>query len=135
MLEPSAYPSNLKQLGAAMQMYLGDSADVMPTVAQMPSLGLNDDPRLVDVLEPHTGDTRVFRCPADSKYHESEGASYEFNGMLCGRKVADTFLSRRWGEENVPVMYDYRPFHGKPGTPGAANYLFADGHAGDLRGR
>jgi prepilin-type processing-associated H-X9-DG protein len=29
-------------------------------------------------------------------------------------------------------MNDYEPFHGPPGTPGAANYLFADGHVGDL---
>lgn len=52
--------------------------------------------------------------------------------MLGGRQVSESFLTRRWGVDRTPVMYDYEPFHGPAGTVGAANYLFADGHVGDM---
>ncbi len=125
--------NNLRNLGGAMAMYLDESRDIMPLCAQLPSAKLNSKPRIVDVLLPHAGSERVFQCPADNQYFETEGSSYEYNSMLGGRKVAETFLSKKWGEENVPVMYDYEPFHGKAGTAGAANYLFADAHVGDLK--
>ena len=102
------------------------------------------------------GGEKVFRCPADhgtsydpvadytdedddtagkndaSEYvssndgksdFEREGSSYEFNTWL--RRISDRSRSM--------LMHDYRPYHGKPGTPGAANYLFADGHVGDFK--
>ncbi len=125
--------NNLKNIGVGIMMYLEESRDIMPVAAQLPSANFNSKPRIVDILGPHIGDTKVFRCLSDDSYYESEGASYEYNTRLGGRRVADSFLSKKWGEENVPVMYDYEPFHGKPGKAGAANYLFADGHVGDLK--
>jgi prepilin-type processing-associated H-X9-DG protein/prepilin-type N-terminal cleavage/methylation domain-containing protein len=125
---------NLKQVSLAMSMYLGENSDIMPNAAQLPSLELNDNPRIVDVLASYTGAPEVFLCPedVDEIYFQKEGSSYEYSGMIAGRKVSQSFLSKRWGEENIPIMYDYKPFHGDPGAPGAANYLFADGHVGDL---
>ncbi len=54
---------------------------------------------------------------------EREGSSYEFNGFM--RRVND--------RSRAMLMHDYRPYHGTAGTPGAANYVFADGHVGDLK--
>jgi prepilin-type N-terminal cleavage/methylation domain-containing protein/prepilin-type processing-associated H-X9-DG protein len=125
--------SNLRQIGTALRLYLNRSADVLPVAARMPSLGLNADPRICDVLAPFLDTQAVFQCPSDAKgYYEREGSSYEYNGHVAGRKVSDTFLTRRWSEAKLFVLFDYEPFHGEPGRPGCTNYLFADGHVGDL---
>jgi len=126
--------SNLHAVSVAMRLYLNQNDDYMPAAAQMPSLELNDLPRIADVLRPHLPGPEALRCPSDTenKYYISEGSSYAYRTMLSGRRVGDSFLTRRWGEAKTPVMHDYEPFHGQPGEPGSSNYLFADGHVGDL---
>jgi len=129
--------TNLHAVGLGMKMYLHDSDDVMPVAAQMPSLGLNDYPRIVDVLAECLSDPEVLRCPSDpqAKYFRAEGSSYEYNSMLGGRRLSDSHFVRRFGEHKVPMMYDYEPFHGKAGKVGATNCLYADGHVDDLLSR
>ena len=152
--------NNLRELGIAFQSYMTDYKDNMPLIAAMPSLGISDPSflRLCDIMVPYVGDStsKVFRCPADfgpatpgvvtdstddngntttstasssntgagSSEFINEGSSYEFNEFLCGRRITN--------KPKVMVMHDYRTYHGAPGAPGAANYLFADGHVGDL---
>ena len=130
----TACRSNLRSIGVALRVYLNQSNDFMPVAAQMPSQNLNDEPRIVDVLGPFLDDRNVFRCPRDTErnFFASEGSSYEYVSMLGGRRVSNSFLTKRWGEAKTFVLYDYRPFHGTAGDPGAVNYLFADGHVGDL---
>jgi prepilin-type N-terminal cleavage/methylation domain-containing protein len=126
--------TNLHGVAVGMRMYLDNNDEIMPVAAQMPSLNLTTDPRIADVLAPYLSNPEVLHCPADTEknYFESEGSSYEYHSMLGGRKVSDSFLTRRFGERYVPVMHDYETFHGEPNTPGAMNYLFADDHVGDL---
>jgi prepilin-type N-terminal cleavage/methylation domain-containing protein len=132
--------NNLKGCGLAIRMYLNESNDVMPIAAAMPSLQLNDDPAIADVLKPYLDSPELLRCPADAgsgreggqSYFQTEASSYEYSTMLGGRTVGDDFLTKRFGESQSPVMHDYRPFHGRPGRPGAMNYLFVDGTVGDL---
>jgi len=126
--------SNLRSLGVALRVYLNQNNDVMPIAAQMPSLNLTDEPRIADVLGRFLDDRGVFKCPSDTQenFFASEGSSYEYHSMLGGRRVSESFLTQHWGESKTFVLYDYRPFHGTAGDPGAANYLFADGHVGDL---
>ncbi len=125
---------NLSGLGTALQVYLGDYSEVMPEVAQMPSLGLNSLPRLCDVFDAYVKTKQIFLCPSDpeAKYFTSEGASYEYNTHLGGEKISQDRLYKVLGISKTFVMYDYDNFHGKAETPGARNYLFADGHIGDL---
>ena len=80
------------------------------------------------------GSPAILRCPSDKEkdFFASEGSSYDYNTWLGGREMADSFLTQHLGASRTPVMYDYEPFHGTPGESGAANYLFADGHVGDL---
>lgn len=127
--------ANLHAVAVAFRMYLNQSHEIMPVAAQMPSLKLNDNPRIADVLRPYLASAESLKCPADTKkeYYVSEGSSYEYQSMLGGQKVFDSFLSKRWGQERTPVMNDYQPFHGRAGIEGAMNYLFADGHVGDLK--
>lgn len=128
--------NNLRQVGIGLEMYLGDSNDVMPVVAALPSAHLNDDPSLAEVIGPYLGgDEEVFRCPADEgdpSYFEREEASYEYHSGLGGRRVGDLFLTERFGESGVAVVYDYEPFHGRSGNAGATNFLFVDGHVGGI---
>ena len=127
--------ANLHAAGVALRMYLNESGDTMPVASQMPSLGLDDDPRIADVLGPYLSSANSLKCPRDTtkNYFASEGSSYEYSSLLGGQKVAESFLTRVIGMETTPVMHDYETFHGEPGKPGAMNYLFADGHVGDLR--
>lgn len=117
-----------------LHMYLGDSGGFMPVAAALPSAGLTDEPRICDVLANNTDSQEIFRCPADRErtYFETEGSSYEYMTLHGGRRVEESFLTKRFGEPFTPVMHDYEAFHGEAGTPGAMNYLFADGHVGDL---
>lgn len=126
--------TNLHDVGVGLRMYLNDSNDVMPVVAQLPSANLNAFPSIATVLAPHLASPETLKCPADSvkKYYESEGSSYEFRSTLGGNKVAHDFLTKSLGESKSPVMYDYEPFHGPAGKVGSANYLFSDMHVGDL---
>ena len=130
----TACVSNLHGLGQAMLMYLGDSKDIMPMAAQMPSLALNELPPIADVLEPYLDTRKALSCPADPDqvWFQREGSSYEYNSGLGGRKVEDNFLTHHFGISKTFVMFDYESFHGISGTKGARNYLFADGHVGDL---
>ena len=100
----------------------------------MPSLRLNDDPSIAEVLAPYLGGADALKCPADTvrRYFETEGSSYEYQCIYAGRSVEEGFLTRHLGADRTPVMNDYEPFHGRAGTPGAASYLFANGHVGNL---
>ncbi|HCE43917.1 MAG TPA: hypothetical protein DET40_10250 [Lentisphaeria bacterium] len=126
--------NNLHNISLAFQGYLQTSNEVMPVAADMPSLGLNSDPRIVDILSTDLNSTEIFRCPADTvrNYFASEGSSYQYNTMMGGKKISEDFLHKELGPARTPVMYDYEAFHGKAGTAGAMNYAFADGHVGDL---
>jgi prepilin-type N-terminal cleavage/methylation domain-containing protein/prepilin-type processing-associated H-X9-DG protein len=134
--------SNLKSIGLAFRMYLDNNEDIMPPATNMPSLKLNDDPPITKFLLPYLSEPKTFECPLDKgqqsitgqKYFVTEGSSYEYNMQLGGQPVSKSYFVEMLGEKerNIEVMYDYAPFHGKAGKSGAKNYLYADGHVGDL---
>ncbi len=129
--------NNLRQIALAFQGYLLTSKDIMPIAADVPSLNLNTDPRIVDVLSQEIENKAVYECPNDdgrtyyqvqgSSYFQSEGSSYEYMTNLGGRNI-----DKRTKPSSTPVMHDYRCFHGTPTAPGAMNYILADWHVGDL---
>lgn len=116
--------NNLRQIFLALDMYATDNGEYYPVAASVPSLHLNDDPRICDVLASYANSPGVFRCPSDREgYFEREGSSYEYNVSLGGRK-RDRGRSRM-GASRTWVFYDYKDFHG----PGIRNFVFLDGHA------
>ena len=122
--------SNLRGIGQALAAYTGDYQGYLPVAALMPTVN-TDYPRICDVLSDNLDSTAVFECPADNKgYFDSEGSSYAYKMNYGGRRVAD-ILKHRLGTNSF-IMFDYEPFHGKPATKGAANYLFLDGRVRDL---
>jgi prepilin-type N-terminal cleavage/methylation domain-containing protein/prepilin-type processing-associated H-X9-DG protein len=129
----TACKATLRGVGVGLRMYLNASNERLPESPNMPSLGPEGEPPITEVLDPYLENANAFKCPADLTYFQREGTSYAYNNLLGGQRVSDTFLSKRFGEHRVFVMFDFEPFHGKAGTSGAANYLFADSHVGDLQ--
>ena len=126
--------TKLHNCGLAMALYLDDYKGVMPVAATKPSLNLNDDPRIADVLQPYLNSRKILLCPADinEKFFQAEGSSYEYNAMLSGEILIKTRWAKMVGVSKIAVMYDYEPFHGPAGKPTAKNYLFGDGRVGDI---
>jgi prepilin-type N-terminal cleavage/methylation domain-containing protein/prepilin-type processing-associated H-X9-DG protein len=125
--------SNLHQIYTALELYRQSNKYYYPIAASMPSLGLNDDPRIVDVLAPYAGNINVFHCPSDRyKRFETEGSSYEYNTRLGGRRTERGHFAQILGSENTMVFYDYDEVHGPEGKglPNSRNYVFVDGHVG-----
>ena len=122
---------NLHGLGLAIEMYLQMNDDIMPYAAQMPSE--SDRPPIGVALADVLDSPGLLECPADRQgYFLREGTSYEYQAMLGGRQVGEGFGSLEWDDSETPVLNDFTAFHGPPGRAGSTNYLFADGHVGDM---
>ncbi len=75
-------------------------------------------------------------------YYDREGASYEYNTFLNKFRGGDRFLEAVASAKNtmnidaghLRIFNDFESFHGRPGTDGSLNALFADFHAGDVGG-
>jgi len=118
--------NNLKELYLAFDLYTQDNNSYCPSAASVPSLHLNNDPRICDVLLPYVKYKDVFKCPSDNRgYFEREGSSYEYNISLGGGKIDRNRGLSFMGTSRLWVFYDYRDFHGN----GIRNFVYLDGHA------
>jgi prepilin-type N-terminal cleavage/methylation domain-containing protein len=119
--------ATLKGVGSGLAMYLTANHNRYPDITNMPSQGINDLPGIAEGLEDYLGGSKP-QCPGDRDgYYETEGSSYEFNTMLCGEQLDDTWLGERLGDLYTPVMWDYGWFHGDPGQDLGKNFLYANG--------
>ena len=153
----TACASNLRQIGAGLQLYMSANRDRFPYASFMPSMGPFPLPgptavRIADVLRAEIGDPAAFHCPNDVSgdgrlapnngltYFQSEGSSYEYRTMppLGGRTTSDvSVLFARRANVKVAdnafwVLRDFNNFHGPGGKPGARRYLYSDGHVTDF---
>lgn len=143
--------AQLRDIGAAFTMYLGDSKGMLPRVNTMPSVTppTTDAPSLVKLLQPQIKTaTKVYHCPADritkatagapdgfETYFDREGSSYQYNpflALLGGTRTTSKSPYNLGHPELVTIIDEYEPYHGKANTPGSMNHLFADGHVGTL---
>jgi prepilin-type N-terminal cleavage/methylation domain-containing protein len=146
-----ACAANLADIGRQMQLYLGDSKGKLPAVDPIPSLTPTlPGVAVTTVFGPYTDPGRqVWKCPADritqpmagtpsgyETYFAREGMSYFYNPILAinyaGMKLADTPLYQGNRESELGIFWEFEPFHGRAGTSGAMNFLFADMHVGDM---
>ena len=112
-------------------------------VFQCPSDQITRDANRTDNAKPT--DPRYLGNGLDSgalTYFQREGSSYEYNTWLNAYSGGDTFhqaLSEAREKMQLPqtqfrIFNDFEPFHGKKGSQGSTNFLFADWHVGDLGG-
>ena len=70
--------NNLRQIGLGLTMYADTHGGRFPDAPRMPSLEPTR-PGLATVLLNYVGnDPKIFRCPLDPSYFETEGLSYEY---------------------------------------------------------
>ncbi|HYE31485.1 MAG TPA: prepilin-type N-terminal cleavage/methylation domain-containing protein [Methylomirabilota bacterium] len=154
--------NNLRQLAIATRLYADDHQDRLPSAEILPTMPIdpkNPLPRIADVLATYVGKSSgantnkatVFRCPADRKGRfAAEGASYEWNAELNGRRIDETqtdhaflLLERgnpasgvtnfiqRFSPATTPLLLDYDESHPRPPKPGK-NVAYMDGHSAAL---
>lgn len=124
----TACVSNLRQLGAALNLFLGENRMTMPELRAGRSSLEDDVPVIDNTLDRFVKDRRVFACPADRKWAAATGTSYHWNAALNGQPVASlNFLALVKDHSRIPVLGDKEGFH--PYLENKVNILYADGHA------
>jgi len=132
--------SNLRQIGAALQLYVPDNEHRFPIVYDAaPSTNsvilTNSIVTLDRVLSNHVdGAVKVFSCPSDDqRLFERTGSSYSWNVLLNGQLTEQLeMFKRRYEAHQVPLVFDKEPFHRPRGTDKGVNYLYADSHIKNL---
>ncbi len=129
----TACVSNLRQIGAGLNVYLGENGMKMPEL-RAGRASLEDDVPVIDyMLNRYVREPRVFACPADPTYAKLSGTSYYWNVALNNQSLADlNFLNLSSELSKIPILSDKEGFH--PLLKDHVNILYADGHATkDLR--
>lgn len=141
--------SNLRQIGAALQAYVGQNDGQYPEIETDPNnrVYYQDDTAsdkaevqgLLLTLQPYGLTADVVKCPADLRtfnYADPKkyGTSYEWSPYADDElQTAPQLFSRR-GQFTVPpskiiVCFDVERVHGLKGDfKSKKNYLYADGH-------
>jgi prepilin-type N-terminal cleavage/methylation domain-containing protein/prepilin-type processing-associated H-X9-DG protein len=120
--------NNLRNIGSALQLYLGDHNNTMPQLV-MARESRNDDQQAMEtVLLENAGSEEVFHCKADDKHlFEITGSSYLWNSLLNNQNVTSLdFMGLVKNSAGIPVASDKESFH-KYRSP-QVNILYADGH-------
>ena len=117
---------NLRQLGVALNLYLGEHNQVMPVLAA----GRSQKSEQLDVidtkLKEYAPDERIFCCPADAgKIAETTGTSYHWNSALNGQSILSLNFLNNTTPTTIPVLADKEGFHTH--CKSKVNILTADG--------
>ncbi len=121
--------SNLRQIGAGLNLYLGEHNLQMPSLQAGRKHLADPGPVIDDTLNTYVTDPRVFACPADSAgLAAASGTSYYWNVLLNGQSAAALhMLALPTTDSQIPVLSDKGSFH--PFLTNKVNLLYADGHA------
>jgi prepilin-type processing-associated H-X9-DG protein len=97
-------------------------------------------PPITTTLFPNQKTNRIFACPSDQTYFDTEQTSYEWNFWLNGAP----YLAPQWstmftneasvivntlfgGRNDTPLLGDADPFHSTSGKNMGKNALYFDG--------
>jgi prepilin-type N-terminal cleavage/methylation domain-containing protein/prepilin-type processing-associated H-X9-DG protein len=120
--------SNLRQLGAALNLYLGEHQMIMPELKAGRISREDDVPVLDNTLNRYVENEAIFLCPADDRHGRASGTSYSWNVALNGQAVSNlNFLGVINELSKVPIMGDKEGFHRH--LKDQVNILYGDGHA------
>lgn len=114
--------NNLRSLGVALEGYLQDHNNIMPTLKLGRTSKTEDVPVLETVLLPYTQSPEAFRCPADKEQFEKSGSSYLWVFLVNGEPVSKlTFFNNNSRPDKIPLITDKEAWH-----PNGTNFLYAD---------
>jgi prepilin-type processing-associated H-X9-DG protein len=120
--------SQLRQIGASLNLYLAEHEQTMPILRGGRSSSFEGVPVLDTVLLPYVRDKRIFACPSDSKIARASGTSYFWNTAINGQRINSLDFMRLTDDPSrIPVISDKEGFH--PYLDNKVNILYADGHA------
>ena len=139
--------NNLRQIGIALQLYVGDNNNKMPFMSDVYPGTTNTYPGPDTVLSNALGNVRVLQCPSDrwsgdtpppypqkaSTFFDQTGCSFAWNTFLNGQN-ADKFnvLGLQFDPHQMPLFWDKEKFHAIRGDSKAKDFLYADGHIKNL---
>jgi prepilin-type processing-associated H-X9-DG protein len=120
--------NNLRQLGAALNLYLGEHQMIMPELKAGRISREDDVPVIDNTLNKYLNAPAAFLCPADGQLGLASGTSYSWNVALNGQPVSNlNFLGVINEPGKVPILGDKEGFH--PYLKDKVNILYGDGHA------
>jgi prepilin-type N-terminal cleavage/methylation domain-containing protein/prepilin-type processing-associated H-X9-DG protein len=127
---------NLHQIGLALQIYVGESKNRLPTMYDQ-SAGTNFQTNLATiniVLSNQLGSLQVLCCPSDNaQVFQQTGSSYSWNNLVNGQDADHLqIFATAYALTKIPLVFDKQSFHAALGTNRAVNYLYADGHIKNL---
>lgn len=115
--------SNLRSLGIAMEGYLQDHQQQMPTWQVGRSSKRGTDQVMEIGLLPYVDSTEVFHCPADSKQFRKTGSSYFWNSTQNGLTPSKlAFFGAKNRPDLIPLISDKEAWHPNETT----HFLYAD---------
>ncbi|MGD0258213.1 MAG: prepilin-type N-terminal cleavage/methylation domain-containing protein [Verrucomicrobiota bacterium] len=139
--------SNLRQIGIALQVYVGDNNNKLPWMSDILPGVANLYPGPDQVLSNQLGNLNVLACPSDKwtsdtplpfpqkapTYFAQTGSSFSWNNLLNGEDADHlSALGMNFPPQAMPLMYDKEKFHIARGANKAQNFLYADGHIKNL---
>ena len=139
--------SNLHQIGLALQVYVGDYNNRLPSMSDIYPGVTNAFPGPNQVLSNQLANLNVLRCPSDKlasdkplpfpqkgpTYFDQTGSSFAWNTLLNGQDADHlSALGLNVDPHLMPLMYDKEKFHIARGKGKAQNFLYADGHIKNL---
>lgn len=120
---------NLRQLGVALNAYLAENNETMPTLLAGRKTRNSDELTIDVALAEYANGAQIFRCPADPGAWRESGTSYYWNPTLNGQRAnALNFLGLTESVTRIPVLSDKEGWHAGGRGP-RVNILYADGHA------
>lgn len=133
--------SNLRQIGAALQGYVGQNDGVFPEIETDPANPVypkeSNARGLLETLAPNGVTAEVVKCPADLRtfnYFAKRGTSFEWAPYVDDEFQSAPQIFTRRGQMTMPlskivVCFDTERVHGVRGEyKSKKNYLYADGH-------
>jgi prepilin-type N-terminal cleavage/methylation domain-containing protein/prepilin-type processing-associated H-X9-DG protein len=120
--------SNLRNLGGALQLYLNDHNNLMPTLVTARESKDSEEEAIDNTLDEYLGDKKAFCCSADAKrLCEATGTSYLWNNLLNGQDTSSLdFMGFIKDGTRIPVISDKEGWHKYRDVQ--VNILYADGH-------
>ena len=120
---------HLRGIGAALQLYLADNNNNMPTLMMARESTSDNVPVMDNTLSQYTDSPDAFHCPADTaQLFQTTGSSYIWNNLINGQNTANLdFMGIANQGSHIPIASDKQSFHTYGGVQ--VNILYVDGHA------